>query len=510
MSLNGARVAEARFDGLRVKSIEQPLAEIVDGSNRIDIEVPRDHGYQFDIVQLDRVTLTYPRRFKARDSGHSLVFRSSWNKFQVYNLASPQVTVYRQSVSGEVSEMTARESSQCHGGEIGCLVRFAGEDETPNSIYFVSTEDGLKTPQIRIAPPAEELFDGQARYLIVAHPDFIDTPSQLLESYEAELSALYDSADIVSVESIYAQYSGQVVDAAAIHRYIIDAVRQRGSEHVLLVGGDVYDYHDNLGSEAKSFIPSLYVQTGMNQNTVPSDAKYADIDGDDVPDVGISRLPVRTEMELEAILSKRQAYLQRSYRGRAMFSADEVDGSGYSFKADSESVINAYFDGWQISRAYLDDLGSGANQVLKAGIDSGMSLTAYTGHSSTDRWSLSDLLSSEDVANLSNTGKPTVVVQWGCWNTFYVSPHEESLADRFLLEGEQGAVTVMGATSFASADSEKVMAELLYERLKQGMPIGEAVLSAKRAFAQNHPGSLDILLGWAVLGPADLIVYDPQ
>ena len=64
----------------------------------------------------------------------------------------------------------------------------------------------------------------------------------------------------------------------------------------------------------------------------------------------------------------------------------------------------------------------------------------------------------------------------------------------------------MGASSLTSADAEKAMSLLLYDRLDQGMRISDAVLSAKQAFAEDHPQALDVLLGWAVLGAADLSV----
>ena len=98
------------------------------------------------------------------------------------------------------------------------------------------------------------------------------------------------------------------------------------------------------------------------------------------------------------------------------------------------------------------------------------------------------------------------MAQWGCWNTFYVSPEQDSLAHQLLVDGAQGAVTVMGATSFTKADAEQRMAQLLFERISNGENIGDAVLSAKRALAEDYPYQLDVLLGWAVLGPDDMLV----
>jgi hypothetical protein len=110
------------------------------------------------------------------------------------------------------------------------------------------------------------------------------------------------------------------------------------------------------------------------------------------------------------------------------------------------------------------------------------------------------------VGELDNAHRPAVVTQFGCWNTFYVSPEEDSLAQRFLLEGDHGAVVVMGTTSLSRARTERVFGDLLYRNLSRGMRIGDAVQSARRSLAEVDPEAYDVLLGWTVLGPADLTV----
>ena len=364
IEVNGVQVVDDRFDGLRVREIYQPLGQIIDGNNSIKVAVPRDHGYPFDIINIDRISLSYPRRFNAEEAGTSLVFDSSWNKFRVRQLIADSATVYRVSTTGEAYEMLVQDG-QCYGGSVGCLLTFAGDDTGADSTYFVATAGGIKQPTISLAPGYEELFSGPASHLLIAHPDFINTAGQSLEQYEADLAGINGSTEIVNVEAIYAQYSGHVLDANAIHAYIQDAYAQRGTRQVTLVGGDMYDYRDHLQTGAKSFVPSLYVQIALNMNAVPSDAKYGDIDGDDIPDIEVTRLPVRKESELVTLLAKRQNYIGRSYHQDVVIAADATDGSGYVFKGDAEGFAQ-HFTGWDIDRAYLDDLGGAWGQ---AGID---------------------------------------------------------------------------------------------------------------------------------------------
>jgi len=278
---------------------------------------------------------------------------------------------------------------------------------------------------------------------------------------------------------------------------------------VLLVGGDHYDYRNHSNSGGKSFIPSLYVPIANNVKSVPSDASLVLMDDDLVPDMTIARLPVRSTQELANLVNKRQRYLARANPRTAVFAADERDHGDYSFKADAQQLVNQYFQGWQVNEVYLDDAAlTPTRSALVSTLNSGVSLVSYFGHSSTDRWSVSGLLSGDDVGGLSNNDSPMVVAQWGCWNTFYVDAENDSMAHRFLLDGEQGTVTVMGATSFTKAVAEKRMAGYLFANLQQGMRIGDAVLAAKRQLAQQTPYQADVLLGWAVLGFDDMSVFE--
>ncbi|MFT6099050.1 MAG: hypothetical protein ACJAYF_001593, partial [Arenicella sp.] len=147
-----------------------------------------------------------------------------------------------------------------------------------------------------------------------------------------------------------------------------------------------------------------------------------------------------------------------------------------------------------------------ARNKITQEINDGVSLTAFFGHSSTNQWSFDGLLTGPDAAGLNNAGRPTVVTQWGCWNAYYVSPSEDSMGHRFMMEGEQGAVAVMGASTLTNADSERKLAKLVFARLANGERLGDAVTNAKQEHAVDNPNDLDVLLGWTVLGLPDLFI----
>ena len=80
------------------------------------------------------------------------------------------------------------------------------------------------------------------------------------------------------------------------------------------------------------------------------------------------------------------------------------------------------------------------------------------------------------------------------------------MGHRFMMEGDQGAVAVMGASTLTNANSERRLAKLVFERIANGERIGDAVTNAKQDYAQNYPNDLDVILGWTLLGLPELVV----
>ncbi len=175
----------------------------------------------------------------------------------------------------------------------------------------------------------------------------------------------------------------------------------------------------------------------------PADAKYVDIDNDNIPDLNIGRFPVRTVSELANLTQKVTDYTNKSYGLTSVFAADRLDSStGYSFKNDAEFLINTLPQTWKDSmdsdsKAYFDDDGlAGAKSKITNKINQGVALTSFIGHSGPRDWSFSRMFSAPDALLLNNTNSPTLVTQWGCWNTYFVSPQEDTMAHAFYAQSK--------------------------------------------------------------------------
>ena len=503
ISINGDQLATERFDGIVNREITGTLANITEGLNTFSVTVLADTAFFVDVINIEQWQITYPKSFQSDGSG--LAFKAAGTKYEVTGLDSEEVVVYRLAENGVLTKINTLDTNCTNPGD--CRVTFAGDGQLAN--YFVKTITTLLTPSsFEPVPKYADIKSGEAELLVISHPDFIETLNQSLVILNPNAS--YTSVKIVDVETIYAQFGGHLVDAHVIKNYIHYAYDNLATRHILIVGGDSYDPNGYLGLGAISFVPTLYAATDNLIKWAPVDALYGDIDGDFIPDVAVGRMPVRTQAELRTILDKTQTYIDRDYDKTIVFASDAFDvNQNYDFKADAEDLIANHFADWQVTRAHIDDMGSSAaHNRLIASINAGVSLTSFIGHSAPSLWAFSTppLLQAADLGTLTNIGKPTVVMQLGCWNTFYVSPYENTMGHQFMLNGDRGAVAVLGASTLTKAVSERLLAHEIFARIQTGMLLGDAILEGKRAYAQSYPGQRDVLLGWTLLGHPGLMM----
>ena len=287
LSFNGQEVVSSTFDGLGEDILSSELDVVVDGNNLVTVTLPMDTGYRFDAINLDSIEVQYPRKFVAQSD--RLDFTSSGRKFRLSGFSADtddDLVIIREDQTG--ANLIEAYASSCR---VNCNVTLAGSGRVAN--YYVSRQSALPAPEIDALPVEQDIVNGQARYLIISHPDFIGGDgNNLLEGLAAEIRSEMGSAKVVDVGAIYAQFGYHLFDPLSIKEYIRYAVSNMGTEYVLLVGGDVYDYRNFENDDASSFIPSIYAAAGNSITFAPVDAKYVDIDDDNVPDLPLSLIHI--------------------------------------------------------------------------------------------------------------------------------------------------------------------------------------------------------------------------
>ena len=508
--LNDQAAGDLQFNGNIAASLTQEQAgSVQNGQNKIRMDLIGIEGMPVDAVGLNKVVLNYPR-LPIADENH-LSGTLTVGQYDVSGFSSRSIRAYRLTPNGTVVRLRGVRRSRQAETDGSYHAKFVVAD-TAN--MMVVGENGYKQPSVALINDEQNIRQGDAQYLIIAHSSFMGAQLEAFSDMRSQQSQL--STKIVDVEQIYSQFGSHVPSAQAIKNYVAYAVANLGTRYLLLVGGDQYDYK-HYQSNAVSHVPTLYASTlggALQVQQNPVDSLYGDIDGDEVPDIPVGRFPVRTLTELGYIVEKITDYQARqAYAGLAVAVADVDDnGNSISFEEEANAVLGLMPTDWQNDTVLAFAQTDGA-QVAKdklfAAMDEGVGLATYFGHSAPRQWSKSSplLMQTGDVPLLNNIDKPAVVTQWGCWNTYFVEPDSNSLSQAFLLGGYNGAATVLGASSLTSLSAERVMGKAIMPlMLAPGARLGDAVIAAKRVLFEQMPTANDVLLGWQILGDPALVI----
>jgi hypothetical protein len=485
VSVNGQRIDAFWFDGHEDASrdFQLPAGLLQAEGNTITLEAPGDTGFAFEIQAFDGIAVTYDRQTRAHEGSWqgTLSERGRWGRpaghtgYGVVNL---------EGFSGEVVAWNHR-------------LRLVGTDRLRirgGGDWFAADHRAIQEPTVEAPVPAPAATTRAADYVIIAHPQFLDADA-LDELVMLQENRGYRT-EVVDVDSIYAGYSDFAVDAEAIRQYLAEVQ----PDFVLLVGGDTYDYQDYLDVESESFIPTHYVSTDGQVTFAPADIPHVDYTGDGLPQAAIGRLPVRTRGELEQLVRKLRNY-QTPNRG--LFSAGRSDRDEAFSQVSANYASTLSKKGWMTDTIHVDEAGlEDAKTRLLDELNIGGTLVSYVGHSSHGIWGLNPqtgvLFDTKEARELTNS-QPHVVTQWGCWNTYFVHPTTETMANTLLFQ-DGGAAAVMGATALTDLGLLQGLGENFFEQMANEPTLGEALLAAQRQYAGERPGVVDQLRGFVLLG----------
>lgn len=510
------------FDGIVAQTIGVDTATLREGTNLVSVELGgrpanEETPFEFDLVYLEGIRIDHPRELIAGEDG--LAFSASGSKFSVSGLTEANVQVYRADGDGRAAYLTEVDTEQTGSSY---TATFAGSGEA--ATYHVVGAGGVMTANVEPAAVAESCA-GAYDYLAIVHPDFaaVDALDDLLDRRAAQGLTVRK----VTTDGINVNYSGGLNGPEAIQACVNDAVELKS---LLLVGGDTNDPEDNLGLGSVSYVPTAYVKIDPFVSFTPCDACAGFADGE--PRVAVGRLPVRSTAELERVLARIEAYEAKDYGRSMVIAADLYDeAQGYDFRVDAEEITAIFQEEpyeWGVTKVYLDqyyddytdedEAVQNAREDLVAGIEAGAALTSYVGHSSHGLWTFSGLFD-RDVAALLQVGdRPTVVTQWGCWNTYHVAPESDTMAHGFLFgDGDEengtagSAAAVLGASGLTQAWEEAALAREFSLNLREsGTTLGDALIRAKQSLMDQHPGDLGVIYNWSLLGDPAMVVEPIQ
>lgn len=496
----GAIAAEWSGDGLGAANLDVEVlprqAQVLD----LELELTGATGYDYDLVHLESVRAEYRAEARAQEqvwSGRDIALDAGADGFYVFGFHDYRVSAYRRDADGlsYLPDLANYDRVAC------CAVTMARGSE--NAEYWVAQESAILRPAIRALATPRPPLEAQTDYLIITHPLFAGSINRLAEHHRSKGLRV----EVINTDDIYRQLSDGAPKVQAIDDFIAFAVAQLHVRYVLLVGGDTYDYDDNLGLGSISFIPTHYRRLNDLIRFAPTDAPYADVDDDLLPDVALGRLPVRTPADLDRAIDKLLSQTQSQRPLDALFVAAAAEpGLNFTERAmDLRAALETTARSSELLS--VDAIGvDGVRSRMQRDLQIGPSLVTYVGHSGVDRWSLDPLFTAQEASALSNSTTPSVYVQWGCWNTYFVSPYFNSMAHALLFSGG-GASSVIGAAALTDSAGHQALGLAMYPLLSAGVPLGDAVMQAKRAMNPAATYFNETSLGVNLLGDPAATVF---
>ncbi len=484
-------------DGAQVVEAELPVPEAGAHAGRLALRVPERRlgdspAPAVDVVLVDWIEVVYPHL--------------------------PSL-----GVNGELLD-TPEEAGRCApvaaGGEAVALYPVAttaapGAAAPRRRWHAVGAGGYLTVERLEIDAPSDLRGARRADLVMIAHPR--------LRAAAEPLAALHRgrglAVELVGLEDVYDEFSHGVAHPEALRAFLQHTQccwRAPAPRHVLLVGDASWDvggqgrdesYSDwtyqewagaAFGKNASTPYPEPAVDRdlipapsyGSREGPVASDNWYADLDGDELPDLAIGRLPVATEEEVATIVRKIASYVAAAepgpWQSRLLWITNEY--LGYQQISDSlaAEVAGRGFTSRKIYPQSADSTNEAHREALLDAWDEGQLLVHFLGHGGRYIWRTgapdlkknNDLLTLEDLERLQPSARLPIVLAMTCYSAPFDHPVADSIGEKLLRLADRGAAAVVAASWRNSPRPD--MSQALVEEMLRGGTIGEALQRAKQ------------------------------
>ena len=348
--------------------------------------------------------------------------------------------------------------------------------------------------------------------LIITAPPFLTEATRLAQHH-----ANHDQLDVavLTTHQIYNEFSSGMQDVSAIR----DAIRHyyeknQSLRYVLLFGDCSYDYKDRISSNTNLVPIYESINSWDPVLSYASDDYYGFMDeeegewretpsGDHTLEIGIGRLPVKSNAEARQMVNKIIRYsLSGGANGQwknAMTYVVDDGNAGLSdthtHMEDAEDFIDLLWQNHPQSnpnKLYIDafpqevDGNSESSPIvrayLKESISEGTFMVNFIGHGSEQRWTEESVLDHAFIDELSNKDRLPVFVTATCEFGRYDDPtlitdKSESGAEKLLLKAEGGAIALVTTTrpvfAFTNYDVNRAFHFFLMRPLEEGPESGQ-------------------------------------
>jgi len=355
--------------------------------------------------------------------------------------------------------------------------------------------------------------NSQPDMVIIAHRDFI-AEAEVLADYRQ----VHDELDVMLVdpEQIYNEFSSGTPDISAVRNFMKMLYnRAEGDssllpQYLLLFGDGSYD-NKGINDKAENFILTYQSDNSLNPTaSYVSDDFFGLLDPGETMtsgllDIGIGRLPVKTDEESAQMVKKLLDYelpdKMGNWRNNICLIADDEDGNIHLSDADGmANYIETNYPSLNISKIYLDaykqvSFTNGAkypdvNLAISDQVAKGALIINYTGHGGTDGWAHEIILNLNDIDGWRNRTKLPLFMTATCDFAPYDHFQKLTPGERVLLNPEGGGIALLTTTRLVYSQPNRVLNEKFYEIVFQKDENGKNYrLGDIIAYSKNQAGS---------------------
>lgn len=344
-----------------------------------------------------------------------------------------------------------------------------------------------------------------AEYVIITHAEFASAARRLAD-WRAEDDRFGPPLKtmVVDVQDIYDEFSGGLLDPAAIRIFLAQAVRRWPVPpvYVTLLGDGTYDYKNNSGLSHTNWIPPF--QDGPSTY----DEWYARVEGiDRIPDLAVSRIPVQSAAEADGVVDKILRYDQTPEPGpwqtRILLVADDVSNPEFPqrkesfFVHDAERVArNGMPSDLDMTKFYIGAYPlegrtkPQAREEFLRLFNEGALILTYIGHGHPEVLAHEHLfLLNRDVGRIDNGGRLPFVYTAASAVGVFDDPAQDSMPEAFLKMPDRGVIGFISATRVGYHSSNMVLAlqfhHQMYHSGREHVPLGLALMEAKQVHVSD-------------------------
>ena len=445
-----------------------PQDVLQNGLNTLSIELKKG-GAAADVIYFNRIGVEYHRWLKAVDNQLKFTMRqndpvqvtvsgfgSQYIKF--YDITDPD-SVKKLSGIDIQSDLSTYTATFAHS--------------TGKKIYLAFTPDGVNTPD-RIAfkkPTDLKTASNSADYILITADDFMPALEMLCELRRRQGMRV----KMVDIEDIYDEFSFGLFDPEAIRLFLQYAYHNWETpepRYVLLAGDANLDYRDYYKTGKQNIVP-VYLDMTFELGLTPSDNHYGCVDGDDpVPELYIGRIPGDAADMVSDIVNKLILYesTRHNESQSALFVADDEEIAFEEINDNLSTYLPPYFTAEKVyTRSYASL--NNATQDIQAFVDQGMLVTSFVGHGDLMRWGAEPygggdfILEPDDISDLTNKNKYTVVIALDCLNGYFSQSFHYSLAEEWVMAPEKGAVACFAPSGLSHNWEHEFVSEFMFSSI---------------------------------------------